>query len=729
MLSDPWRLQPAVPDLIGDGGSTDDEDDYEDDGFADPYEVAGKLREANARLRADSTPLESSRERRVRFRDPIRAVFCFTPDGEGEEEEEEEEGSSKGEEGPPSGDDEDDQEEDASIAHDAASRYGTVRRLVTAAAVERRGSLSNEEPPPPSTVGGLGGRDSSEKLLGLGADSDEDIDSFESDNTSVSEDISDLSDDKDDNQNASVQEVSDASVEEGADGDRLDSPPGVDGGGAAESSFSPEGHEEARPRLSWDNSVEEVASISVQEEAPSGIPAESVQSRGEEDAVIVCVSPDSGPLREPGPPSAPSGESSRSQDDGTHGGPLQTATVAPQSRTSGIRPPTSQTTLVSIYSGAPRPRSVGVGGRVMPPRAGRGRSGFVASEAAQRVRRPWSGPAQGSAGPPSTSRVSSARPATKTPEQELRGHAKQQQKRQQASPRDAREEDTRAETKAPPYAVAVGSASTSTYALPRELKEELVRKKRRERELREKREAREERERRQRAQEAERAFKAWLAKKRRQGSLPRSDRSVSRGRIVFEERVVAHYGRRWAARSVVVGRVRGLAASQAAAATRGGAAVQAAPAGPGGHREAPPVQARGAAGVPQVVGTEVRRGAPASLSSVGRAPRWPRGGAVGAFSANPGALLVQRRVCPLSGAGGLVTLSGAICFRPPALDSAKHQSLLNLGRNKEGVHLASPRRYVYRGKCLSTHVWTYVRACVELVAGLRCSTKGISFKN
>ncbi|XP_077488744.1 uncharacterized protein LOC144099376 isoform X5 [Amblyomma americanum] len=426
MLSDPWRLQPAVPDLIGDGGSTDDEDDYEDDGFADPYEVAGKLREANARLRADSTPLESSRERRVRFRDPIRAVFCFTPDGEGEEEEEEEEGSSKGEEGPPSGDDEDDQEEDASIAHDAASRYGTVRRLVTAAAVERRGSLSNEEPPPPSTVGGLGGRDSSEKLLGLGADSDEDIDSFESDNTSVSEDISDLSDDKDDNQNASVQEVSDASVEEGADGDRLDSPPGVDGGGAAESSFSPEGHEEARPRLSWDNSVEEVASISVQEEAPSGIPAESVQSRGEEDAVIVCVSPDSGPLREPGPPSAPSGESSRSQDDGTHGGPLQTATVAPQSRTSGIRPPTSQTTLVSIYSGAPRPRSVGVGGRVMPPRAGRGRSGFVASEAAQRVRRPWSGPAQGSAGPPSTSRVSSARPATKTPEQELRGHAKQQ---------------------------------------------------------------------------------------------------------------------------------------------------------------------------------------------------------------------------------------------------------------------------------------------------------------
>ncbi|KAK8782003.1 hypothetical protein V5799_016658 [Amblyomma americanum] len=424
MLSDPWRLQPAVPDLIGDGGSTDDEDDYEDDGFADPYEVAGKLREANARLRADSTPLESSRERRVRFRDPIRAVFCFTPDGEGEEEEEEEEGSSKGEEGPPSGDDEDDQEEDASIAHDAASRYGTVRRLVTAAAVERRGSLSNEEPPPPSTVGGLGGRDSSEKLLGLGADSDEDIvsartDSFESDNTSVSEDISDLSDDKDDNQNASVQEVSDSSEEEGADGNRLDSP-GVGGGGAAESSFSPEGHEEARPRLSWDNSVEEVASISVQEEAPSGIPAESVQSRGEEDAVIACVSPDSGPLREPGPPSAPSGESSRSQDDG------------------------------------------------------------------------------------------------------------RQQKRHPASPRDAKE-DTRPETKAPPHAVGVGSPSTSTYALPRELKEELVRKKRRERELQEKREAREERERRQRAQEAERAFKAWLAKKRRQGSVPRSDRSVSRG--------------------------------------------------------------------------------------------------------------------------------------------------------------------------------------------------------
>ncbi|KAL1466768.1 hypothetical protein MTO96_042513 [Rhipicephalus appendiculatus] len=68
----------------------------------------------------------------------------------------------------------------------------------------------------------------------------------------------------------------------------------------------------------------------------------------------------------------------------------------------------------------------------------------------------------------------------------------------------------------------------STYVLPRELKEELVRKKRRERELRLQREAREESERRQRALEAEQAFRAWLAKKRREGSLTRTDNSASR---------------------------------------------------------------------------------------------------------------------------------------------------------------------------------------------------------
>ncbi|KAH8022417.1 hypothetical protein HPB51_024147 [Rhipicephalus microplus] len=71
-------------------------------------------------------------------------------------------------------------------------------------------------------------------------------------------------------------------------------------------------------------------------------------------------------------------------------------------------------------------------------------------------------------------------------------------------------------------------STKSTYVLPRELKEELARKKRRERELQLQREAREESERRQRALEAEQAFRAWLAKKRREGSLTRTDNSVSR---------------------------------------------------------------------------------------------------------------------------------------------------------------------------------------------------------
>ncbi|XP_054922230.1 uncharacterized protein [Dermacentor andersoni] len=75
---------------------------------------------------------------------------------------------------------------------------------------------------------------------------------------------------------------------------------------------------------------------------------------------------------------------------------------------------------------------------------------------------------------------------------------------------------------------AVVSGSTSTYALPRELKEELMRKKRRERELQLQRQAREESERRERALEAERAFRAWLAKKRREESLTRTDSVSSR---------------------------------------------------------------------------------------------------------------------------------------------------------------------------------------------------------
>ncbi|EEC02918.1 hypothetical protein IscW_ISCW002677 [Ixodes scapularis] len=48
-------------------------DDYE-------YETAQRLREVNAQLRADNTPVESSRERKVKFRDPIDAVVRFTPD-------------------------------------------------------------------------------------------------------------------------------------------------------------------------------------------------------------------------------------------------------------------------------------------------------------------------------------------------------------------------------------------------------------------------------------------------------------------------------------------------------------------------------------------------------------------------------------------------------------------------------------------------------------------------
>ncbi|KAH7938461.1 hypothetical protein HPB49_023860 [Dermacentor silvarum] len=552
MLSDPWRLRPAVPDVIGDDVSSDDDDDYYDDsGLADAYEIARKVREANARLRADITPLESSRQRRVQFRDPIRAVFFFTPDG-GEENGEEDEDDNEDDDG------EEYEDEGSPKAEDALAHSGPVRRLVTAA-VERRSSLTGEEPDEPSSTvmmaaGGPEGADDDdvdddfEQRIAHANDSGDDVDSFESDdNPSVSEDISELSSEgKDDNQEASVQEASGAAD---AEDDRR-SPDAASTVSA--SSDSPEHRPALKPASSWDSSLEEAASSTAQE-GPVNFDLgakDDNESVDEEPAVAASGAPKS--VAEPEVTSQStvrSGDASSTVGDGKAGavGPLRKEVPAAQPSVAADRPSTSPATLTSIYGASPRPRPVVTTGRNGGGAArgapttisgSRGRPGSVPNEADQRARSSWNRatrqtPLQLSAR--SARSVPSALPMAKSaehgPRQQLstRGSTSKLVQRPPLLARHDRvlsaDEAKMANNMA---STTVVRGSRSTYSLPRELKEELMRKKRRERELRLQRQAREESERRERALEAERAFRAWLTKKRREESLTRPGSLASR---------------------------------------------------------------------------------------------------------------------------------------------------------------------------------------------------------
>ncbi|XP_070395756.1 protein hsr-9-like [Dermacentor albipictus] len=565
MLSDPWRLRPAVPDVIGDDVSSDDDDDYYDDsGLVDAYEIARKVREANARLRADITPLESSRQRRVQFRDPIRAVLFFTPDG-GEENDEEDEDDNADDDG------EEDEDEAAPKAEDALARSGAVRRLVTAA-VERRSSLTSEEPDEPSstvmmTAGGPEGADDDdvdddfEQRMTQANDSGDDVDSFESDdNPSVSEDITEQwSERKDENQEASVQEVSG-----GADVEDDRRSPDA-GSTASASSDSPDDRPAQKPANSRDSSLEEAASSTGQEEGwvnfdlgangDDSVDQEAAAS-GAPTSVTEPEVTSHSPVRSVTEPEVTSQSSARNGDASSpHGGEKQAAAVGPLQKESPVakprvaadRPSTSPATLTAIYGASPRPRSVVTAGRIgrgavrgtlTPITASQGGPGSVPNGPHQRARSSWSRATRQTSlqfSARSARSVPSGKPTAKFAEHgppqpfPTRGSTPKQVQRQSPLARHDRASSADETKMASNMAsTAVVSGSTSTYALPRELKEELMRKKRRERELQLQRQAREESERRERALEAERAFRAWLAKKRRGENLTRIDSSSSR---------------------------------------------------------------------------------------------------------------------------------------------------------------------------------------------------------
>ncbi|KAL1466809.1 hypothetical protein MTO96_042498 [Rhipicephalus appendiculatus] len=345
-----------------------------------------------------SRPSESSRRRRVQFRDPIRAVFFFTPDGE--------------EESGPGG------RGDAKT-EDSLARSGAVRRLVTAAAVERRSSLTSEDEPPSAVMMTAAGAEGSDDDVDEDADDDfqqrvaqandsgDDVDSFESDdNASVSEDVSELSlEGKDDNQDASVQEVSGAAD---VDDDRRS--PDV-ASTASASSDSLEQRLAQKPRNSWDSSLEEETVSTVQEgRTIVDLSAEGDDDIVEEAAVTASDSPNrtqSSEVTSP-PPPATSVDASTPQDDGKQlqvatSGPLEKEPSIPKTPVPLERPSTSPATLTAIYGGSSRPKSVGtagrtsggtIGGASTPTRARRGSSGSVSNGADQRTRSSWNRAAQ-----------------------------------------------------------------------------------------------------------------------------------------------------------------------------------------------------------------------------------------------------------------------------------------------------------------------------------------------
>ncbi|XP_075739120.1 uncharacterized protein LOC142784585 [Rhipicephalus microplus] len=561
MLSDPWRLQPAVPNIVGDDVSSDDDDGYYDDsGLADAYEIARKVREANDRLRADVTPLESSRQRRVQFRDPIRAVFFFTPDGEEENGPGEDEAHAYGRDDDANSADDGEEDEDTQRAEDSLARSGAIRRLVTAAAVERRSSLTSEDELSSAVVMTAPEGDDSDdeddgddiqQRMALENDSGDDVDSFESDdNASVSEDISELSLQEKgvDNQDASMQEVSGAvDVED----DRC-SP---DAASTVSTSSDSREQRLAQKRCnSRDSSLEE-ATVSIVQEERANI---DLSAEGDDEIVEEAVITASGSANRTlspdttSEPPATSVDASTLQDGGKQlqvviSEPLEKEPPAPKIHVLVDRPSTNPATPTAVYGGSSRPKTVGTAGRTSvrtirsastPTRGRRGSSGSVFNGADQRTKSSSNRAMQQTSlqlSVPNARSVPSGKPTASSTESgkhqqpPTRCSTVRQGQRQPllASGAHASCAD-RAKTDRNDAPTTVVRSTKSTYVLPRELKEELARKKLRERELQLQREAREESERRQRALEAEQAFRAWLAKKRREGSLTRTDNSVSR---------------------------------------------------------------------------------------------------------------------------------------------------------------------------------------------------------
>ncbi|CAN7988386.1 unnamed protein product, partial [Ixodes hexagonus] len=168
-------------------------------GFTDDYEhqAAQKLREVNAQLRADNTPIESNRERRVKFRDPIDAVVHFTLD-EYESDTEDADDLSSSEL-------QSEVADEVPTAARAESRqvdgFLTTASLPTAAGNDSSGltnSRGRDDLPETDVDSGLS---SAYWRRGSGSSEATDDDkntsySFESDSDSVSEDISELSDDR-----------------------------------------------------------------------------------------------------------------------------------------------------------------------------------------------------------------------------------------------------------------------------------------------------------------------------------------------------------------------------------------------------------------------------------------------------------------------------------------------------------------------------------------------------
>ncbi|KAL3243804.1 hypothetical protein MRX96_047374 [Rhipicephalus microplus] len=587
MLSDPWRLQPAVPNIIGDDVSSDDDDGYYDDSgvffrlrllhaLADAYEIARKVREANDRLRADVTPLESSRQRRVQFRDPIRAVFFFTPDGEEENGPGEDEAHANGRDDDTNNADDGEEDEDTQRDEDSLARSGAIRRLVTAAAVERRSSLTSEDELSSAVVmTAPGGEDSDDdddgddiqQRMAQENDSGDDVDSFESDdNASVSEDISELSLQGKgvDNQDASMQEVSGAvDVED----DRC-SP---DAASTVSASSDSREQRLAQKRCnSRDSSLEE-ATVSIVQEERVNI---DLSAEGDDDIVEEAVITASGSTNRTLSPDASSEPPATSVDASALQDGGKRKNHQPRKFTSlWNRPSTSPATPTAIYGGSSRPKTVGTAGRTSvrtvrgastPTRGRSGSSGSVFNGADQRTKSSWNRAVQQTSlqfSVPNARSVPSGKAdgiVYRVREASATSHALQHRETESTVPRliigsckasitkryfsimhrvsdqpllasgaHASSAD-RAKTDRNNAPTTVVRSTKSTYVLPRELKEELARKKRRERELQLQREAREESERRQRALEAEQAFRAWLAKKRREGSLTRTDNSVSR---------------------------------------------------------------------------------------------------------------------------------------------------------------------------------------------------------
>ncbi|XP_077539368.1 uncharacterized protein LOC144152050 [Haemaphysalis longicornis] len=492
-----WRMELPVPD--GEGGSTDDDDDdYDSTDYPDAYEIAWKLREANARLLADSSPVHSNRPRRVQFSDPIRDVLCFTPDehsGSSEAEEEEPEDDLGGTESPPC---------------DGTSR------LVTAAAVERRGSLTKEELPlTPAAAGGMSASDDVTQDLQLGDNSDEDVEdreSFESDDTSVSENISESSGDKDKNH------ITEAGVPDAGDDDDGSHSSGKSSGSVDASRSTPDGSEynvtAQRVRESTGGSCSDGGGgrDSPGEERPQ-VAKHATAEESAKDAASSTTAPvaasDSGP----------NSESCNHHPAATLVRKPVTALPRNGEKRSSAR---HSAALWAAYGGAkPGAKTVGavaVRHDAAPPNAGWETSVRPASVPIQRRQQTghWNnGARQEAPGRPERAVHSArqvARPSDKMP------HGASSSRK---SPWKTNSEKREPPGRSPPlsFGTAAKRAATpnggfhSTYALPKELKEELVRRKRRERELRQEREAREADERRQRLLEAEQAFRAWVATK------------------------------------------------------------------------------------------------------------------------------------------------------------------------------------------------------------------------